>query len=196
MPTSSGEVALRSEWISMPGHAGQAARLRFDAAVPPPPAAGADRGAVSGSGRVVRGDHGRLRSSRVRGAGRDDRRRFGDGPRRRRARRRHHARRGRRRGAGAAGRGRRSRPSTGRPWPVPAAHVRTRRPAPRRERSRSGAEERGEPRGQRLRPEGGEVVVEVAVRGGEDDGGEALRPRPGLEPGRGTPARRGRGRRR
>ena len=58
---------------------------------------------------------------------------------------------------------------------MPAARVRTQRPAPRGGRSRSvpGAEERGEPRGQRPRPEGGEVVVEVAVRGHEDDGGEA-----------------------
>ena len=31
-----------------------------------------------------------------------------------------------------------------------------------------------EPRGQRLRPEGGEVVVEVAALGGEDGGGDAL----------------------
>ena len=53
---------------------------------------------------------------------------------------------------------------------------------------RGRAEERCEPRGQRPRPEGGEVVVEVAVRGGEDGGGEALRERPGLEPDRGTPA--------
>ena len=61
----------------------------------------------------------------------------------------------------------------------------------RRGRSRpvAGAEERGEPRGQRPRPEGGEVVVEVAVCGGEDDGGDALRHRPGFEPGRGAPAR-------
>ena len=58
-----------------------------------------------------------------------------------------------------------------------------------RSRSVPGAEERGEPRGQRPRPEGGEVVVEVAVRGHEDDGGEALRQRPGFEPGRGAPAR-------
>ena len=35
-------------------------------------------------------------------------------------------------------------------------------------RSRSEAKEQGEPRGQRLRPEGGEVVVEVAALGGED----------------------------
>ena len=61
----------------------------------------------------------------------------------------------------------------------------------RRRRSRSVpvAEERGEPRGQRPRPEGGEVVVEVAVRGHEDDGGEALRHHPGFEPGRCAPAR-------
>ena len=47
------------------GARGKAARLRFDAAVPPPPAAGADRGAVSGGGHILRGSHGRLRISRV-----------------------------------------------------------------------------------------------------------------------------------
>ena len=45
-----------------------------------------------------------------------------------------------------------------------------------------------EPRGERLRPEGGEVVVEVAVLGGEDGGGEALGERPGFERGRGGAA--------
>ena len=46
-----------------------------------------------------------------------------------------------------------------------------------------------EPRGQRRRPEGGEVVVEVAALGGEDGGGDALGERPGFERGRGAAAR-------
>ena len=46
-----------------------------------------------------------------------------------------------------------------------------------------------EPRGQRLRPEGGEVVVEVAALGGEDGGGDALDECPGIDRGRGTSAR-------
>ena len=45
------------------------------------------------------------------------------------------------------------------------------------------------PRGQCLRPEGGEVVVEVAALGGEDDGGDALGERPGFERDRGASAR-------
>ena len=46
-----------------------------------------------------------------------------------------------------------------------------------------------EPRGQRLRPEGGEVVVEVTALGGEDGGGDTLGERPGFERGRGASAR-------
>ena len=43
-----------------------------------------------------------------------------------------------------------------------------------------------EPRGQRRRSEGGEVVVEVAALGSEDGGGDALRERPCFERGRGA----------
>ena len=46
-----------------------------------------------------------------------------------------------------------------------------------------------EPRGLHLRPEGGEVVVEVAALGGEDGGGDTLGERPGIDRGRGASAR-------